>query len=341
MDELIYFYPSGHEDHYEPGHPESPERIEIIRESLIKVNWWEKFPKITWTELPQTLLESVHNPAYLNLLELACKRGSHLDMDTYTTPFSWKLAKQAAGGAVSVVSAVWNGKARRGIALTRPPGHHAMRGQGMGFCLLNNIALAAEYLIQNEDAKTLAIVDLDLHHGNGTQNIFWKRGDVFYISTHQSPFYPGSGSIEEIGVGDGFKRTANFPLPPGSGDVAFITIMDELILKLLDLHKPEMILVSYGYDTHWSDPLGQLLLSAKGYRMLIERLVCWADQNCHGRIALIMEGGYNLDAGCACTQAVISALLGIDWQDYLGYASYPEGNAWKEMFRHAKNLWGL
>jgi acetoin utilization deacetylase AcuC-like enzyme len=157
---------------------------------------------------------------------------------------------------VAVASAIWEGKAKRGFALTRPPGHHAMRGQGMGFCLLNNVAIAAEALIKNNNVERLAIVDLDLHHGNGTQEIFWNRSDVFYVSTHQSPFYPGTGRLEDIGSGEGVGWTANFPLPPLSGDEAFLTIMDELILPLLDQKKPQIILVSYGFDSHWLDPLG-------------------------------------------------------------------------------------
>jgi acetoin utilization deacetylase AcuC-like enzyme len=333
MDNLSLYYPDGHEKHYESGHPERPERVEIIRESLIEINWWDEFkPPVGY---PQSVLRQyIIQPG---LTVSACKQAAIL-VDTYTT-CSRKLALQAASGAASLVSNVWRGMAKRGLALTRPPGHHAMRGQGMGFCLINNIALAAEYLIQMEEANKLAIIDLDLHHGNGTQDIFWSRGDVFYISTHQSPLYPGTGYLADRGAGDGFEKTANFPLPPGSGDVAFITIMDEIIIPLLDRYQPEMLLISYGFDTHWSDPLGQLQLSAEGYRMLIERLTHWESPS--GRIALILEGGYNLEAACVCTQGVISALLGIDWHDFLGPARYPEENAWKATIKAAKNLWGL
>lgn len=341
MDELVYFYPQGHSAHVEPGHPERPERVETIVAALQAVDWWQPFPKLNALNLPGEVLAGVHSEAYLSLLEMSCRRDGRLDGDTYTRPASWNLALQAAGGGAAVAQAVWQGKARRGFALTRPPGHHATRGRGMGFCLLNNIALAAEFLLQLEGAQRLAVIDLDLHHGNGTQDIFYQRGDVFYISTHQSPLYPGSGRLEETGAGSGQYCTANFPLPPGSGDTAFVAVMDTLILPLLDRFAPQMLLVSYGFDPHWSDPLGSLLLSAAGYRDLVARLVSWADAHCNGRIALFLEGGYNLDAAAACTQGVVSALLGRSWQDPLGPAPYAETLSWQNMYQRACQLWSI
>ncbi len=340
MDELVYFYPTGHEAHYEVGHPERPERVEVIRSALQEAGLWDPYPQLPAVELPEGLIETIHKPAYLNVLELTCRRAGHLDPDTYTTRSSWELAHQAAGGAAAVVSAIWQGTARRGFALTRPPGHHAMQGQGMGFCLLNNIAIAAEYLIAVHHAGKLAIIDLDLHHGNGTQDIFWTREDVFYVSTHQSPFYPGTGHLEDIGVGRGLGWTANFPLSPGSGDTAFITIMDGLILPLLDQRMPEMILVSYGFDPHWLDPLGQLLLTADGIGKLIQKLCSWADQHCGGKIALILEGGYDLKVASACSLAVVSAMVEKPWQDPYP-CNYQENMHWQYMFKKAQELWGI
>ena len=232
-DKLVYFYPEGHEAHVELGHPERPERVEALRQGLKSAGWWDDIPKLGPENVPQEILERVHDPIYLAKLELACSQGSRLDIDTYTTPNSWDLAIKAAGGGIAVADYVWLQQANRGFALTRPPGHHATSNRGMGFCLLNNIALAAEYLIQIRGAKQLAIIDLDLHHGNGTQEIFWERADVFYISTHQFPFYPGTGGTNDVGSGPGKGTTANFPLPPGSGDNAFHEIMHDLILPLL------------------------------------------------------------------------------------------------------------
>ncbi len=340
MEEMVYFYPDGHENHFEVGHPERPERVEAICTSLIKANLWDRYPKAPPVQIPEEILNFIHAPTYLNLLELTCRRSGHLDMDTYTTTASWELALRAAGGAAAVAAQVWERKARRGLALTRPPGHHAMHGQGMGFCLLNNISLAAEYLIRTYQLEKLAIIDLDLHHGNGTQDIFWTRDDMLYISTHQSPFYPGSGHVEDTGAGAGAGWTANFPLLPGSGDTAFSTIMDELILPLLSQRMPQMLLVSYGFDPHWMDPLGKLLLTAKEYAHLIRQLCDWADANCEGRIALILEGGYDLRAAEACTLGVVNAMLDLPWVDPYP-CPYPENNAWKLMLKQAHSIWDI
>lgn len=340
MEDMVYFYPDGHGSHFERGHPERPERVEVIQAALLETGLWDLYPKVLALDLPIDLIQSIHSPAYLNLLELTCRRSGHLDPDTFTTPATWDLAHRAAGGAASIASAVWEGKARRGFALTRPPGHHAMRGQGMGFCLLNNIAIAAEYLIMNHQVQRVAIIDLDLHHGNGTQEIFWTRNDVLYISTHQSPFYPGTGSVEDIGSGPGEGWTLNFPLSAGSGDVAYLTIMDELILPLLDQKKPQVILISYGFDPHWLDPLGQLLMTSNGYGKLIKRLCDWADTHCGGRIALFLEGGYDLNAGKACSLAVTSAMVGKEWIDPYP-CPYKENSAWQITLKKAQSIWKL
>jgi acetoin utilization deacetylase AcuC-like enzyme len=341
IDDLVLFYPEGHQAHYEYGHPERPDRVEAIYRALNAKGWWEKYPKIAPVSLPLEFLENIHTRAYLELLHDACQHAAHLDLDTYTTPASWQLALNAAGGGVAVASAVWRGAARRGFALTRPPGHHATTDQGMGFCLINNIAVAAQHLIQEEGAKRLAIIDLDLHHGNGTQDIFWRRGDVFYISTHQSPLYPGSGSVEEIGAGSGKGTTANFPLSPGSGDFAFSQVMSDLILPLLEKFQPEMLLVSFGFDTHWRDPLGSLSLSAEGYGKLIESLTRFAEEKAQGKIALFLEGGYDLDAGAACGQSVVAALLGQACEDPIGPAPQIESRYWMIMARRAREIWNL
>ena len=339
-EEMIYFYPEGHEKHYERDHPERPERVEIIRTALVNAGLWDGYLKLPAIALTDDLIHSIHSPAYLNLLEMTCRRAGHLDPDTFTTPATWDLAHLAAGGAAALASAVWEGRSRRGFALTRPPGHHAMRGQGMGFCLLNNIAIAAEHLVENYQIRRVAIVDLDLHHGNGSQDIFWTRDDILYISTHQAPFYPGTGGVDDVGSGDGEGWTANFPLLPGSGDTAFHAVMDELILPLLDQKAPQIILVSYGYDPHWLDPLGQLLLTADGYGKLITKLCNWADHHCDGRIALFLEGGYDPDAGKVCCLAVISAMLGREYEDPLP-CPYQENTAWKFMLNQAHAIWKL
>jgi len=341
MKDILFYYPKGHSAHSEIGHPERPERVEVIKQALEAVDLWHDDRLLYPIDIPTEVLYCVHTAEYLKWLKTTCQNAQHIDMDTYTTPATWDLAHQTAGGAAGIAKAVWNGDSQRGFALTRPPGHHATPKQGMGFCIINNIAVAAEYLLQYEDAKRLAIIDFDLHHGNGTQEIFWKRGDVFYMSTHQSPLYPGTGSVTEIGSGDGEGKNANFPLPPGSGDEAFRSFLNELILPLLYEYKPEMILVSYGFDPHWRDPLGHLQLSAQGYGDLIAGLTKWADTHCEGKIAIFLEGGYDLEAAAACSLSVVYNLLGQKWVDSIGLSPHPEGQSWQGVLKKAKEIWKL
>jgi acetoin utilization deacetylase AcuC-like enzyme len=341
MDDIVFFYPTGHEAHRETGHPERPERVEAIRLALQQASWWDRYPHLEPLALSNEILQAVHSPQYLSILQTACQRGQRLDMDTYTTPQSWELTLRSAGGAAALAAEVWKKEAHSGFALTRPPGHHATRERGMGFCLLNNVAIAAEFLLRQETAQRLAIVDLDLHHGNGIQEAFYRRVEVFYLSTHQSPFYPGTGFLEERGAGLGYGTNANLPLPPFSGDEAFRSAMQDFILPLLEKYAPDMLLVCVGFDTHWKDPLGSLLLSAHGMYGLIESLNRFARQNCEGRIALFLEGGYDLQAGAACAQALTAALLGQSYRDLLGPAPRREIEDWKEVLQKAKQLWGI
>jgi acetoin utilization deacetylase AcuC-like enzyme len=339
MKDIIFYYPEGHSAHSEIGHPERPERVEVIKQAFQAVGLWDEDRILYPIEIPKDLLTRIHTEGYLKWLENICSKGQHIDGDTYTTPATWDLAHKTVGGSLAVAKTVWSRNAKRGFALTRPPGHHATPSLGMGFCIFNNIALAAEYLLSYQDAKRLAIVDFDLHHGNGTQEIFWKRADVLYISTHQSPLYPGTGSLSETGSGDGEGKNVNIPLPPGTGDEAFRAVLHELILPLLDRYNPEMILVSYGFDPHWRDPLGNLQLSAAVYGDLIAGLTNWADDRCDGKIALFLEGGYDLEAAAACSLSVAFNLLGKTWEDSIGSSPHPEGRSWRPVLKSAKDIW--
>ena len=341
MDDLVYFYPEGHSAHQSRGHPERPERIDAIQAGLESLGWWSEFPKVLPMNVSQDLLLKVHNQKYLTELQSCCQNGEWLDMDTYTTPSSWKLALRSAGGAVAIAETVWLGKARRGFGLTRPPGHHANSRRGKGFCLLNNIAIACQYLLFFTQARKLAVIDLDVHHGNGTQDIFWNRSDVFFHSIHQYPLFPNTGWIDERGEGEGYQMTANIPLPPGSGDQAYQASLENVCLPLLDRYKPEMILVSFGSDTHWCEPLAQLLLSAEGIRRIITGLTEWADRNCQGKIVVILEGGYDLEASKVCSQAVVAALLALKWKDSLGNSPQRENHLWENNIALIKELWDI
>jgi acetoin utilization deacetylase AcuC-like enzyme len=341
MQPIVFFYPEGHEAHYRWGHAERPERVETIRKELTDEGFWQQGFHLSPAEISDSVLSSIHSQHFLESVRTHSENDQDYDPDTYLTKASWQLALNAAGGAIAVASAVWRREAGVGFALTRPPGHHATRDQAMGFCLLNNIALAAEYLIQTENAKRLAIVDMDVHHGNGTQDIFWERGDVIFISTHQSPLYPGSGQLNERGVGEGVGTKVNLPLPPFSGDHAFDVSYAEIIPKLLDRFKPEMILVSFGFDSHWRDPLANLLVSAQGYGNAVRSLKHWADKNCGGKIAVILEGGYDLDAASACGLAMTQALLGFEITDNIGSSPQPESDRWIPVLEKTKEIWQI
>lgn len=338
MDSMALYYPDGHQKHYLYAHPESPERVEVIKKGLIEIDLWESCPQVLPLKLDQTLLEAVHDQEYLKILERASRQAQMLDPDTYTTLQSWQLALNAAGGGVAIADLVWDRKADSGFALTRPPGHHATRNRGMGFCLINNIAVAAEYLLQVKGAKKIAILDLDLHHGNGTQDIFWARPEVSYISIHQAPFYPGTGALYEIGSGAGEGTNLNLPIPRFSGDMAYTTLTREIILPYLEGQKVDMLLISFGFDTHWKDPLGSMQVSAGCIYEIMNDLKNWAEEFCTGRLAVFLEGGYDLDAGLVCGQAVGAALSSKQWEDPVGRSPAGEKDDWRETFIEAKDL---
>jgi acetoin utilization deacetylase AcuC-like enzyme len=209
----------------------------------------------------------------------------------------------------------------------------------MGFCLINNVAVAAEYLLQKAGAQKISIIDLDLHHGNGTQDVFWQRADVSYLSIHQAPFYPGTGSLTDIGSEKGEGYTLNLPIPSQSGDTAFQALLSEVVIPFLDGYRPEILLISFGFDTHWRDPLGSLLISGAAIHDAILNLANWAKSHCDGRVAVFLEGGYDLEAGRICGQAVAAALVGQDWKDPLGPAPSREGDAWRHTLDEAKRIW--
>jgi acetoin utilization deacetylase AcuC-like enzyme len=334
------YYPFNHQSHFSPGHPEKPERIEAIRSGLIEAGLWDLFTPVPISMVSPGFLENIHRKEYLSLLQAKCAMGQWLDADTYTTPASWQVAIQTVKGTISTAEMVWENSGK-GFVLARPPGHHAHRFGGMGFCLLNNIACAAEYLLQSGKVSRLAIIDLDLHHGNGTQDIFWQRGDVLFISVHQADIFPLSGRLEEIGEGPGKGTKVNVPLLRGSGDQAYRAITQELILPILSGYGPEIILVSYGFDPHWLDPLGSLNLSAMEYYNMMISLIKWANLHCDGKFMIVLEGGYDLTAAKICTQAVISALFDLKWTDPVGSSPYPETNDWQNILNKAKSIWKI
>jgi acetoin utilization deacetylase AcuC-like enzyme len=314
-------------EHDLSGHPESRARLERIMEILGDEGLLDRMTLVPPRPVDPGLLTRVHEEPYVALVQrVAGRGGGFLDADTYVAPRSYDAALLAAGGAADLVRAVLSGQARNGIALVRPPGHHATRQRGMGFCLFNNVAVAARAALDEAAVERVLIVDWDVHHGNGTQDIFYDSPQVLFFSTHQYPYYPGSGDWRERGAGEGIGYTVNVPLPTGVGDQGFARIYAEILTPLAERFQPELILVSAGYDAHWQDPLASLHLSLAGYWQMARAVVELADRLCDGRLVVTLEGGYNLEVLAAGVADTCRALLGdpASGPDPLGLCSWPE-----------------
>ena len=256
---------------------------------------------------PDELLRA-HRREYLDALARVEGKRGQLDPDTYASPRSVEVARLAAGSLVEASLRVAAGEAKRAFAALRPPGHHAERAAPMGFCLLNNVAIAAQALRAQAGVERIAIVDWDVHHGNGTQHLFEGERDVLFVSTHQFPFYPGTGALDEQGSGAGLGATVNFPLAAGCGDAEYGQLFDELLVPMLLAFRPELILVSAGFDAHARDPLGGMSVSTAGFAGFAARLCAVADDVAGGRIVLALEGGYDWEALGESVAAVVDVL---------------------------------
>jgi acetoin utilization deacetylase AcuC-like enzyme len=312
--------------HDEPRHVEQAARLAAIMAALDTSNLRPDLVELASQPASEQQILAVHEPHLLAIVRSTTAHArAQLDADTYTTAGSYEAALLAAGAAVRAVEAVVSGEVSNAFALVRPPGHHATPSRSMGFCLFNNIAIAARYALDVLGLERVAIVDYDVHHGNGTQDCFYDDGRVLFCSTHAWPLYPGSGAAHEMGEESGYGLTLNLPLPHGTGDEGLKHCYDQLILPAIRSFQPQLILVSAGYDAHWADPLGPLALSVAGYAALTQRLATMAEAICDGRIVLVLEGGYNLHALGACVVAALRVLLGRDpGPDPLGAADLRE-----------------
>lgn len=277
--------------HHAEGHPERPERVAAVVEAIEKSNLGlnpEPAPAA-----PDTLIHRVHDPSYLTMLDRAASSGGgYLDPDTYITPLSMVAARTAAGAVVEGVQRVLDGKVTHALAMVRPPGHHAEHAKAMGFCLLNNIAVGL-VAARDRGVRRIAILDFDVHHGNGTQHSFENDAEVFYASTHQFPFYPGTGRAGERGA---HGTVVNVPLASGSGGRAFLGAWEKKIGPSLQAFQPELLLVSAGFDAHAGDPLAGLEVTTDDYRELARMIKAWSIAHTGGRSVWALEGGYNLQA---------------------------------------------
>jgi acetoin utilization deacetylase AcuC-like enzyme len=290
------------------GHPERPARAEAVRDALIAAGIAGRGRQIATRAATDAELAAVHGGSYLSSLERTVPGNTGwLDADTYYSPRTWDAALAAAGSACDLATRVMTGELSQGLAVVRPPGHHATRDQAMGFCLLNNVAAAAA-AARAAGAARVAIVDWDVHHGNGTQDIFWNDPSVLYISAHQFPYYPGTGAPTEVG-GDAAKGTTlNVGLPAGSGDDVYAAVFDHVFLPAIGRFEPDVIFISAGFDAFEHDPLAGMRVTHRGFAQMAQRLRFAADRAAAGRIISVLEGGYDLDGLAGGMTAVLGAL---------------------------------
>jgi acetoin utilization deacetylase AcuC-like enzyme len=281
-----------------PGFPESPERLDAIIDHLEATGLINELDVVEPNRKDKSLCKLVHDDEYITRVRHACEIGAPI-LDTGDNPISknsYDTALLAVGGITEAVDNVFTSQADNALVLLRPPGHHAEKGMAMGFCLFNNVAIAARYAQQNYEVEKVTIIDFDVHHGNGTQHIFESDPTVMYVSLHQYPFYPGSGSADEMGSGDGRGTTLNYPLKAGVGDAEFIDIFDNSLSDKVLKYNPDLIIVSAGFDAHMDDPIGGLNVTTEGYHNISKTITKIAGEVSDGKIISALEGGYNLNA---------------------------------------------
>lgn len=289
------------------AHPERPARLAAIVEALERQKLLGRMSPVSFESVSADDLHRVHPRMHVATVETA--RGQYLDPDTFVSVESPEIARMASGGVVAAARRVWQGELANAFCAVRPPGHHALAEHAMGFCIYNNIAIAAEALGHDTPGTKVFILDWDVHHGNGTQAIFYENPDVLYASLHQYPFYPGTGSTAETGRGPGMGTTANFPLSSGAGDDRFLGAIETMLDRHATPFKPDIVLISAGFDAHRFDPLGGLNVSTEAYGEATRMVCAFARENCKGRIVSVLEGGYDLNALADSVTAHVSELI--------------------------------
>jgi len=306
MTTLVFGHQSSAEHDMGPGHPERPERILAVQQALDA----DRFKDLERREAPQATVDQiarVHHRNYVTkLLDAVPEEGRvQIDPDTSMCPESGEAALRASGAIVAAIDAIAAGEANSAFCAVRPPGHHAEPSRGMGFCLFNNVAIGVEHARKAHNLERVAVVDFDVHHGNGTQAAFWSEPNVLFASSHQYPFYPGTGAEDETGVGNIF----NVPLADGAGSVLFRRGMERVVLPALEEFDPDLIVVSAGFDGHARDPLANLRLEEGDFEWITGKLVDIAGEFCDGRIVSSLEGGYDLDSLSSSVTAHLTALM--------------------------------
>lgn len=298
-------------EHETGEHPENPRRMLAVMALLEESGLLARLTRIEARDATRDELTLVHDARYVDWLrQAALEGGGWVDPDTLITPRSYDVAARVVGGTLAATDAVLCGDLASAFCVVRPPGHHARPAQAMGFCLLNHVAVAAAYARARHGLERVAIVDVDVHHGNGTQDAFYRDPGVLYISTHEYPFYPGTGAADETGAGDGLGYNLNVPMPAFSGDDAYARVFHDIVIPALHRYQPELILVSAGYDAHFADEIAHQQLSVDGYGELVFMTKTAADALCGGRIVAALEGGYHLTAMPWCVRRTIEIMQG-------------------------------
>jgi acetoin utilization deacetylase AcuC-like enzyme len=296
-------------EHDTGSHPENQARLTSIHQRLQRGGYFERHTVYQTEPIDPARIIRVHDEFLIEIVRaLADRGGGFIDADTYVSGGSYRAALASAGAAVQAVDLVLTGTHPRSFSMTRPPGHHAERKRQLGFCLFNNIAVAATHALDEYELNRIAIIDWDVHHGNGTQDIFYNSSHVLFCSVHQWPLFPGTGLNHERGVGPGEGFTINVPLPPGSGEPEYCNVFDDVFAPSVDAFKPDLIMASAGFDAHRDDPLAMMELGDRGFSRLARRVKRWADKLCDGRLVLVLEGGYNLRALADSVVAVLDTL---------------------------------
>jgi len=292
------------------GHPECSERLVSIYGLLDQSGLSKELKEVELRKASKQEICLVHSDYHYSVIERTKGRNTYLDGDTPASADSFETALYAVGSLLALTEQVLSGKLKTGFALVRPPGHHAEQERAMGFCLFNNIAIASAWAVKEKGLKRVLVVDFDVHHGNGTQHSFYGTDQVLYFSSHRYPFYPGTGWFNEVGEGKGEGFTVNVPLPGGAGDTELDAIYSKVLMPIAREYKPELIMVSAGFDAYYDDPLGGMEVSEQGYARLGSIFMDLADELCNGRLIFVLEGGYSLEGIAKCIQAIILRMIG-------------------------------